>query len=333
MEVESNSVKSACGIYDCPTCTHYTRGRCNGCSKGNTLLQADGEPLCEIYQCVLTHDISTCSQCSEPVCTFVRTTTMVCPVRAHYEKKRCYAHKIADSLAKRQPVRQEVTVVSKKLDKAVARLPWYLFAVEEYIKNGLVSISSADIARKVGVESWVVRRDLSQFGEYGRPSLGYNAEWLHKSLTSVLHLNNHRKLAWVGAARIEAGKSLISRFTEHNFDIVAIFDHDTSRAPEMVGGIKVWPIEEMPQMLLNLEVDCAIVAVSHELAQDVADVLVTAGIKGILNLSSMPIAVPSDVCVRNIDVAAEMFALSFYCAQIHGDGEACASSGPDSDND
>jgi redox-sensing transcriptional repressor len=208
-------------------------------------------------------------------------------------------------------------MVARKLDKAIARLPWYLFAVRDFISHGVLRVSSDDIARKVGVKPSLVRRDLSQFGGFGRPSLGYETARLRECLSDILHLNIVRKIVWIGAGRLDADKSLAQRFREHNYKMVAIFDSDLSRAPEMIGGVKVAPVAEMPRRIKELGAEGAIIATADDEAQSVADALVAVGIRGILNLTSTPIAASPRVCVRNVDVVAELFALSYYCSELH----------------
>jgi redox-sensing transcriptional repressor len=317
---ETTPMVSACGIFDCGGCSHQIRKKCIGCSQGNALMQAHGDVPCAIFQCTRSHNIATCSDCTEALCSFTRSVEMVCPVRANFEKKRCYARKMSDHFSARQPSQVAGTLVSKKLDKAIARLPWYLFAVQDFISHGVLRISSDDIARKVNVKSWLVRRDLSQFGEFGRPSVGYDANRLRECLSEILHLDSAKNVVWVGAARIEADKTLIKRFSEHNYRIVAIFDSDLSHVPEMIGGVKVMSITEMPQVVADLGAQGAIIATSGDEAQEVADALAAAGIMGMLNLTSTLIATPPNVCVRNVDIVAELFALSYYCGELHGNG-------------
>jgi redox-sensing transcriptional repressor len=225
---------------------------------------------------------------------------------------------MSDHFAGRQADRPDAPLVSRKLDKTIARLPWYLFAVQHFLSHGVVSISSDDISQKVGVKPWLVRRDLSQFGEFGRPSVGYETARLRDCLAEILHLDVAKSIVWVGAARINADKSLIQRFRQHNYEIAGIFDTDVSRAPEMIGGIRVAFIADLPRMVADLGLEGAVIATSAGEAQVVTDILVAAGIRGILNLTSTMIATPPDVCVRNVDVVAELFALSYYCGGVHG---------------
>lgn len=293
-------------------------------------MAAHAEAQCVLYQCAQSHNILTCSECTDQVCPFTRAVGMVCPVRARFEKKRCYTRKMSDHFSSREPEKIDTPLVARKLDKAIARLPWYLFAVQDFIGHGVTRISSDDLSRKIGVKPWLVRRDLSQFGEFGRPSIGYETARLKECLAEILHLNTSRSVVWIGAARLDADKSLIQRFVEHNYVITAVFDTDVTRAPEMVGGLRVNSIADMPRKIKEIEAEGAIIATSADQAQSVADILVAAGIRGILNLTSTLIITSNDVCVRNVDIVAELFTLSYYCNELHAqDTEDDTSGGPE----
>ena len=282
-------------------------------------MAAHAEQQCALFQCAKSHNIASCKDCTESICPYTRSPEMVCPVRANFEKKRCYTRKLSDHFASIHPAAQDSPLVARKLDKAIARLPWYLFAIQDFISHGVVRISSEDISRKVGVKPWLVRRDLSQFGEFGRPSLGYETARLKECLAEILHLDTAKVIAWVGATRLDADKSLIHRFQQHNYQVAAIFDTDLSRAPEMIGGMRVTSIADIPRRVEELQCEGAVIATATDEAQRVADVLVAAGIKGILNLTSTLIIAPPEVCVRNVDIVAELFALSYYCGEVHAE--------------
>lgn len=319
MSEPGSTMTSACAVFDCGTCSHMLRGRCPGCSEGNAEMRARSEPVCAIFECVTSRGIAACSECAEPSCPQTRSVEMVCPVRARFEKKRCYSRRIANHFSGRNPCAQEVGLVARKLDKVIGRLPWYLYAVEDFISQGAATVSSADIARKVGVKAWVVRRDLSHFGEFGQPSLGYNTAVLRDALYNVLHLGRNRPTVWVGARKLQADSTLVGRFAEHNYNIVAVFAADRSRAPKKIEGIEVMPLEDIPRVIGNLKAEYAVIATEPGEAQRAADLLVQGGIRGILNLTSASISAAPHVCVRSLDVVAELFALNYYCEQAGGD--------------
>ncbi len=244
---------------------------------------------------------------------------MVCPVRARFEKKRCYTRKIVDYYSGRKPCAQEVGLVARRFDKVIERLPWYLCAVEDFIGSGTSMVSSADIARKVGVKAWVVRRDLSHFGGFGQPSLGYNTAVLRDALLSVLQLRKRRPTVWIGARKLEADRHLVHRFAAHNFDIVAVFSTEKSETLNNIEGIDVMPLEDAPAILTALKPDYAVVATEPGEAQRAADLLVKHGIRGILNLTATSISVSTPVCVRSFDVVNELVALNYYCERTRGE--------------
>jgi len=317
----SEIVHSACNIFDCVSCVHHTKHRCRGCSQGNALLAAHGQSQCAIFSCTVIHNIVSCKDCTDSICQFTQSLAMVCPVRSAFEKKRTYTRKISDHFAMLAPEKRDTSLVSKKLDKAIERLPWYLFAVKEFQRYGVIYVSSEDISRKIGVKSWLVRRDLSQFGEFGRPSIGYETTRLRDCLSEILHLDTPSRIVWVGADRLLADDSIIDRFLEHNYHIVGIFDTDISKTSKLIGNQKILSIDQMPELIKQREAGGAVIATSAHKAQFVADTLVASGIRGILNLTSTLIATPSDVCVRSVDIVAELFALSYYCGELHSTTE------------
>lgn len=310
-------VLSACGVFECESCTHLLRGHCPGCSAGNAKMIDDGVDPCGIFKCVTSSGLTTCKECRSIVCKFDRSLEMVCPVRANFEKKRCYSRKLAGHIHNRSDAAEIDEESNKVPEKSIMRLRGYVFALDEFIANGVIRISSEDISRKVGVKSHLIRRDLSQFGEFGRPSIGYDASFLRERLAHILHLDDLKDIMWVGAARLRDDSQLVSRFQEHGFNIVAVFDTGSPTTSEHIGDLPVLPFAGATDAVRERNIQAAVLAVSQLEAQAVADILIGAGIRGILNLTSAVIVAPPGVCVRTVDVVAELFALSYYCQELH----------------
>ena len=303
---------SACAVFDCRTCAHRLRGRCAGCAPGNALLAADGLARCAICECVTSKHLTSCSECSVAVCAFSRNLEMVCPVRSRFEKKRCYSRRLSEYFVERQYGCEERTT-GKISDKTITRLRWYLFALNDFLGHGITKVSSEDISRKVGVRSWLVRRDLSQFGEFGRPSIGYDTAFLRSVLGEILHLGDRKKIMWVGAPRLAGEPSLIKRFDSHGFEIVTVLDsnHTTMK----VHNLAVQPLDNVSELMAKHKICAAVIAVPEEEAQFVAEVLISAGVRCILNLTPAIVVAPPGILVRNLDIVAELFALSYYCCE------------------
>jgi redox-sensing transcriptional repressor len=202
-------------------------------------------------------------------------------------------------------------------EKSITRLRSYLFALDDYLAQGAARVSSDDISRKVGIKAHLIRRDLSQFGEFGRPSIGYDAAYLRTRLGQILHIDDSKDILWVGSSRLSQDSLLIKRFQDHGFNIVALFDTGTPARDACVGGLPVKPFTHVISTVSELGAQAAVLAVSQPEAQAAADVLISAGIKGILNLTSAVIVAPHGVCVRNVDIVAELLALSYYCHGMH----------------
>jgi len=176
-------------------------------------------------------------------------------------------------------------------------------------------VSSQDVGRKVGVKPGLVRRDLNHFGGFGRPSIGYDTAFLRGRLEEILHLDDSNSVVWVGASRLAGDASLVQRFADRNCQVVAVFDTDSAWAGKTIAGLKVNPLSALSDKVQALGVDAAVIAVPAEEAQAVADKLVMLGVTALLNLTSAVLVTPPDAVVRNVDVVAELFALSYYCGE------------------
>ena len=110
--------------------------------------------------------------------------------------------------------------------------------------------------------------------------------------------------------------SLIKLFEKHGFNIIAVLDTDSSKGPKRVGDLEVMVLGTALTKVRELRPDAAVVAVSEKEAQTVADALIAAGIRAILNLTPTVITAPPEILVRNVDIVAELFALSYYCGEM-----------------
>ena len=316
--MQQTMIVSPCEVFNCNSCTHRTKRACPGCAEGNLEMIAQGEKPCAIYECVTSKGLTSCSECTSAVCSFPKDIELVCPVRARFEKMRNYQSKLAVHYEARLDSRDggdSGDGETKVSDKIISRLRWYLVALDGFAAQTIKRVSSQDIARKTGVKSWLVRRDLSHFGAFGRKSIGYDTDFLRARLREILRLGEPKKVVWIGAARLADDRSLIGRFAAHNCEIVAVFDADLARIGAEIGHLTVVPQSDLLEMPLKLGATAAVIAVPEESAQAAADALITAGIRVMLNLTSAVLVVPADVVVRGVDVVAELFALSYYCGE------------------
>jgi redox-sensing transcriptional repressor len=191
------------------------------------------------------------------------------------------------------------------------RLRWYQDALDDFKDQGVEVISSRELADKVGMSSAVVRKDLSHCGELGTPGLGYRVLFLRDQIQGVL-TQNTCLVVWVGAQWMHDALSIFSMPMELNFRIVAVVDSHPEWIGKCIGQWEVLPLTDIQSLLSGGGVDGAVLAVKDNVRR-VADLLIEAGIKGILNLTPVTLTTPPDVNVRHVDLLGEMMALAQEC--------------------
>lgn len=196
-------------------------------------------------------------------------------------------------------------------DEAVRRLPIYLRALLFSSEQGRNNISSRDLANFVGVNPWQIRKDFSYFGEFGTPGVGYNVEKLAKEIKKILKLDIIQKVALVGAGNLGSAVLAYTGFRIYGFDIAAAFDADPKKVGRKIKDIAIEAVSNLPT-LRKRRINLAIIAVPRGAAQQTADALVKAGVKGILNFSPCYITVPKKVKVITIDIAMDLARLPYY---------------------
>jgi len=196
-------------------------------------------------------------------------------------------------------------------DETIRRLPVYLRGAIYFSRQGMKSVSSEKLAGLVGVNSWQIRKDFSYFGEFGTPGVGYDIGTLIKHIQRILRLNVVHKAALVGAGNLGSALLAYPGFRMYGFEIAAAFDMDKRKVGKKRAGVV---IEDMAKLrtLKARYIRLGIIAVPEEAAQDVADQLVLAGVKGILNFSPRYVSVPSKVKIITIDIAMDLACLPYY---------------------
>ena len=202
----------------------------------------------------------------------------------------------------------------KVADSTVRRLSLYLRYLEEFEHRGHATVSSDALATRGGTTSAQVRKDLSFFGSFGKRGLGYPVGDLARRLREILGLTRRYQLAVVGAGKIGGALVQYRGFRVRGFDIVAIFDSDPAKIGRTFDGLEVRDVAELESVLAEQPVDMGVIVVPGEQAQTIADRLVAAGVKAILNFAPAQLAVPDEVSLKNVNLALELEALSFTLA-------------------
>jgi len=197
-------------------------------------------------------------------------------------------------------------------EATVARLPLYLQALVTASDQGTETISSGGLARASGVNSAIVRKDLSHLGAFGTRGVGYRVDELVDEVSEVLGLSQDRAVVIVGIGNLGRALAAYDGFDRRGFRIVGLLDADRSKHGSELEGRVIEPVDQLEQIVRERSVTIAVLATPAEHAQQVADRLVAAGITGLLNFAPVHLDCPDHVSVRNVDLSTELQILSFY---------------------
>ena len=194
-----------------------------------------------------------------------------------------------------------------------ARLSRYLQVLTQARKMGKDTISSQELSDYTHINSTQIRRDLSGFGKFGKRGVGYNVESLVNEIRKILRTAGQHNIALFGAGHLGQAIASSDIFADHGFQIVAMFDVDPSVIGRQVGGLEVRPFGQIDEVVEREQVVVGVLAVPSDAAQEVADRLVTSGVKIIFNYSERLLQVPPDVTVHTSSPAVDLlYALYFY---------------------
>ena len=196
-------------------------------------------------------------------------------------------------------------------DETVRRLPIYLRGLLFLSEQGQQNVSSRNLADLLGVNPWQIRKDFSYFGDFGTPGVGYNVEKLAKQIKKILKLDVGHKAALIGVGNLGLVVLAYPGFKIYGFDVAAAFDIDSKKVGRKVKNITIEDASNLGT-LRKRKINLAIIAVHRGAAQETADALVKAGVKGILNFSPCYITVPKKVKVITIDIAMDLARLPYY---------------------
>jgi redox-sensing transcriptional repressor len=196
-----------------------------------------------------------------------------------------------------------------------ARLSRYLQVLSQAKKMGKDRISSQEISDYTNINATQIRRDLSNFGKFGKRGVGYSIDSLLGEIRRILRTQGQHNIALVGAGRLGQAIASSAIFAEHGINIAAVFDSDEARIGHEIGGAKIEDESRLKEVVRDKNIVVGVLAVPPGSAQKVADDLVDAGVRIIFNYSEALLDVPSDVTVHTSNPAVELLhALYFHLA-------------------
>ncbi len=197
-------------------------------------------------------------------------------------------------------------------DIVIGRLPIYLRSLRRMIQEGRQVTSSQELGERLGISAAQIRKDLSQFGEFGKQGTGYNIEFLANQLEEILKVDRVWDVVIVGAGDVGRALANYGGFHQRGFQIKMIFDNDPAKIGNAIGDFTVLDSAVMKGRIQEAGVKVAMIAVRADQAQEVANQLVEAGVQAILNYAPVNITVPLDVNVQHIDPAIHLQHMTYY---------------------
>ena len=197
-------------------------------------------------------------------------------------------------------------------DIIIGRLPIYLRALQRMADRGLATTSSQELGEHVGISAAQIRKDISQFGEFGKQGTGYSIAFLIEKLREILKVNRIWDVALIGAGDVGHALARYQGFANRGFRIVMVFDSDGSKVGQRLGEFTVEDVGNLDERIRAAGVKVAMLTVPATAAQQVADALVRGGIKAILNYAPISLNVPKAVHVQYIDPATHLQRMTFY---------------------
>ena len=216
------------------------------------------------------------------------------------------------------------TPLRKVPEATVARLPVYYRALLETAESQVVTVSSERLAELAGVNAAQVRKDLSYLGSYGTRGVGYDVEHLLHEVAREIGLTLDWPVAIVGSGNLGAALAGYRGFGARGFRIVALIDSDPEKLGRRIGELEVESLADLARIVHDRSVAIGLIATPASAAQEVADLLVAAGVRSILNFAPAVVSVDESVSLRKVDLATELQILAFYqqhkAALVGGDG-------------
>ena len=208
---------------------------------------------------------------------------------------------------------------AKEISQAVvSRLPRYFRYLGELKDEGIERVSSQELSDIMRVTASQIRQDLNNFGGFGQQGYGYNVGYLYEEIGKILGLHKEHHLIIVGAGHL--GQALVNymNFERRGFIFQGIFDIDTRLHCTQIRGIEVRPLQEMEQFVRENEIDIAVLTIPKNSAVEVAEQLVSYGIKGIWNFAHVDLHVPKDIQVENVHLSDSLMKLSYNLVSHEG---------------
>lgn len=197
----------------------------------------------------------------------------------------------------------------------IERLPLYLGVLVQLRHNGETTVSSARLGEITTVNPAQIRRDLTHFGSFGKRGVGYDVSGLLDEIQRILGADHVHRLALVGAGNLGSAIADYDGLRQHGFLVSAVFDSDPAKVGRRVGDLVVRHVADLARVVADQGISIGVIAVPPGAAQEAADRLVQAGVRIILNYTSVIARVPGTVTLHNTDPVHELLHTLYYLSK------------------
>lgn len=197
-------------------------------------------------------------------------------------------------------------------DIIISRLPVYLRALQRLSAKGIQTTSSQELGEIIGISAAQIRKDISQFGEFGKQGTGYSIPFLTERLKDILKVNRVWEVAVIGMGDMGHAIARYNGFANRGFIIKMLFDNDPQKIGQKVGDFEILDMSQMAEKIKQNKIKIVMLTVPATAAQEVADQLVKVGVRAILNYAPISLSVPPGVKVQHIDPAIHLQRMTYY---------------------
>lgn len=202
---------------------------------------------------------------------------------------------------------------SQKVSSAVVRrLPKYYRYLKLIGSKGIIRVSSQELSDITELTASQIRQDLNHFGGFGQQGYGYNVEELTEEIEKIIGIDKDYSAIVVGTGNIGKAITLYKDFKNSGFNIIGLFDNSEDLIGQDIGGLKIQSVEDLSDFQKEYKPSIAILAAPGPVAQDLCDILVENGIKGIWNYAPVDLKLPEDVVLEDVHLDESLYTLIYY---------------------
>lgn len=201
---------------------------------------------------------------------------------------------------------------AKISNAVIKRLPRYRRYLGELKKKGVNKISSNEFSRLIGYTASQIRQDLNNFGGFGQQGYGYNVDDLFDEISAILGLDKDYKMVIVGAGNLGQAIANYTHYYKSGFIVDSIFEINPKMVGLKINDIEVLDYEKIVEYVEENSIDMGIICTTKDNAQEVADKLCFAGVRGIWNFAPVDLEVPTHVALENVHLSDSLHSLAYH---------------------